>query len=129
MTGETQSGAAVVVPEAFARSAPLMVQVTAPDVGRTEGDAVVGSSDVAAVAEWTDRESSRALTSRGSHSPTQGEPLLRWMNPQDLTSTLFALDATTESMERESLDEGIAAALKALDHASGALREVIVPTV
>ena len=80
------------------------------------------------MAEWTDRESSLALTSRGSHLPVRGEPLLWWMNPQDLTSTLFALDDATESMERESLDEEITAALKALDHARGALREVIIHT-
>ena len=43
-------------------------------------------------------------------------------------STLFALDDATESMERESLDEEIVAVLKALDHARGALREVIIPT-
>ena len=50
------------------------------------------------------------------------------MNPRDSMSTLFALDDATESMERESHDEWIAAALKALDHAKGALREVIVST-
>jgi len=31
-------------------------------------------------------------------------------------------------MERESLDEGIAAMLEALNHARGALREVVIPT-
>ena len=50
------------------------------------------------------------------------------MNPQDPTSTLFTLDDATESMERESLNEGIAAMLKALDHARGTLREIIIPT-
>ena len=50
------------------------------------------------------------------------------MNPQDPMSTLFTLDDATESMERESLHDGIAATLKALDHARGALREVIIPT-
>ena len=50
------------------------------------------------------------------------------MNLWDPMSTLFSLDDATESMERESLDEGIAAMLKALVHARGALREVIVPT-
>ena len=42
--------------------------------------------------------------------------------------TLFTLDDATESMEQESLDEGIAIVLKALDHAKGALCEVIVLT-
>ena len=54
--------------------------------------------------------------------------LLRWMNPRDLTSTLFSLDDATESMEQESLDEGIAVVLSALDDARSALREVVVPT-
>ena len=80
------------------------------------------------VAERTGGESSLALTSEGSRSPTWDKPLLRWMNPQDPTSTLFALDDASESMELESLDEGIAAVLKALDHAMGTLLEVIVPT-
>ena len=106
----------------------MMAQVTVPDVGRMEGDAAEGSPDVAVVMEWTDRESSLALTSGGSHSLAWGEPLLRWMNPQDPTSTLFALDDAAESMEWESLYEGIAAMLKALDHARGTLHEVIVPT-
>ena len=49
------------------------------------------------------------------------------MNPQDPTSTLFTLDDAAESMERESLDERIAAVLEDLNHARGALREVIIP--
>ena len=43
-------------------------------------------------------------------------------------STLFALDDTVESMEQESLDVGIASVLEALDHAVGALRNVVVPS-
>ena len=50
------------------------------------------------------------------------------MNLWDPMSTLFSLDDATESMERESLDEGIAAVLSALDDARGALSEVIIPT-
>ena len=118
----------MVVPKEAARSAPPVAQVMTPDVGQMEGDAAEGSPNVAVVAERTGRELSLALTSAGSHLPTWDEPLLRWANPQDPTSTLFALDDATESMERESLDEGIAAMLKALDHDRGALREVIVPT-
>ena len=53
--------------------------------------------------------------------------LLRWTNPQEPTSTLFTLDDATESMERESLDVGITSMLEALDHARGALRDVVVP--
>ena len=87
-----------------------------------------GSPGIAAVAEWTGGELSLALTLGGSHSPARGVPLLRWMNPQDSTLTLFALNDATKSMEWESLDEGITAMLKILDHARGALREVIVPT-
>ena len=40
---------------------------------------------------------------------------------------LFTLDDTAESMERESLDVGTASVLEALDHATGTLRDVVVP--
>ena len=40
---------------------------------------------------------------------------------------LFTLDAAAESMEQESLDVGIVSMLEALDHATGALRDVLVP--
>ena len=40
---------------------------------------------------------------------------------------LFTLDAAAESMEWESLDVGIASMLEALDHAMGALHDVVVP--
>ena len=118
----------MVAAEAASQPAPSMAQAMAPDVGRTEGDMAKGSLDVVAVAERTGRESSLALTSRDSHSPTWDEPLLRWMNPQDPMLTLFTLDDAAESMEWESLDEGIAAMLQALNHAQSALREVAVPT-
>ena len=73
-------------------------------------------------------ESSLALTSVGSGSPTRGESLLRWTNPQDSASMLFTLDDAAESMERESLNVGIISVLEALNHATGALRDVIVPS-
>ena len=41
---------------------------------------------------------------------------------------LFTLDDTVESMERESLDVGIVSMLKALDHAQGALHNIVVPS-
>ena len=41
---------------------------------------------------------------------------------------LFTLDDVAESMELESLDVGIASVLEALDHATGALRDVVVPS-
>ena len=41
---------------------------------------------------------------------------------------LFTLDATIESMERESLDVGVASVLEALDHAAGELCDVVVPS-
>ena len=41
---------------------------------------------------------------------------------------LFTLDDATESMERESLDVGIASMLKVLDHARGALHDVVIPS-
>ena len=73
-------------------------------------------------------EPSLALTSVGSDSPTRGEALLRWVSLEDQTSTLFTLDDVIESMERESLDMGVTSVLKALDHARGALRDVVVPS-
>ena len=39
---------------------------------------------------------------------------------------LFTLDDAVESMERESLNVGIVSVLEALNHAKGALRNVIV---
>ena len=41
---------------------------------------------------------------------------------------LFTLDDAAESMELESLDVGITSVLKALDHAMGALCDVVVPS-
>ena len=41
--------------------------------------------------------------------------MLRWGSPQDLSSKLFTLDDAAEGMERESLNEGITATLKALN--------------
>ena len=40
---------------------------------------------------------------------------------------LFTLDDDAESMEREGIDVGIASVLKALNHAMGLLRDVVVP--
>ena len=39
---------------------------------------------------------------------------------------LFTLDDAVESMERESLNVGIASMLEAMHHASGALHNIIV---
>ena len=41
---------------------------------------------------------------------------------------LFTLDDAAEGMERASLDVGIASKHEALDHAMGALRDVVVPS-
>ena len=41
---------------------------------------------------------------------------------------LFTLDDATESMERESLDVGIASMLEALDYVKGALRDIVIPS-
>ena len=41
---------------------------------------------------------------------------------------IFTLDDGAEGMDRESLGNGITAMLDALNHAQGALRDVIVPT-
>ena len=83
-----------------------------------DGSATLGASG----------ESSLALTSAGSGSLARGEPLLWWTNPHDLASMLFTLDDTTESMERESLEVGIASMLEALNHTTGALCDVVVPS-
>ena len=72
-------------------------------------------------------EPSLALMSVGSDSPARGEPLLRWRSPENPMSTLFTLNDATESMEQESLDVGVAFVLEALDHAQGALCDVVVP--
>ena len=82
-----------------------------------EGSAVLGASG----------ESSLALTSVGGDMPTRGKLLLQWTNLEHLASTLFTLDDTAESMERKSLDMGIASMLEALDHARGSLGDVVVP--
>ena len=66
--------------------------------------------------------------SMSSDSPTWGEPLLQWASLEDPTSTLFTLDDAIESMEWESLDVGVTSVLKALDHARGALAEVVILT-
>ena len=50
------------------------------------------------------------------------------MDPQDPTSILFSLNNATESIERESLNEGILVMLEALNKARGALRDIIIPT-
>jgi len=41
---------------------------------------------------------------------------------------LLTLDDDAESMEREGLDVGIVFVLKALDHARGALRDIVIPS-
>ena len=87
-----------------------------------------GPLDTTVVAEGTAGELSLVLTSRGSHPPAWDEPLLRWVSPQDPSSELFTLDDAAEGMEQESLNEGITAMLEALNHAKGALRDIIVPT-
>ena len=71
---------------------------------------------------------SLVLTPGGSHLPMWDEPLLRWVSPQDPSSELFTLDDAAKGMERESLNEGITAALEALNQAKGTLRDVIAPT-
>ena len=71
------------------------------------------------VAEETNRELSLVLTLGGSHPPMWDEPLLQWGSPQDPSSELFTLDDAAEGMERDSLNEGIMAALEALNQARG----------
>ena len=87
-----------------------------------------GSPSIVAVVERTSGESPLALMSGGSHSPMRGESLLQWMDLQDPTSILFLLNDASESIERESLNEGILALLEALNQARVILRDVVIPT-
>ena len=48
--------------------------MTAVDVGRTEEDMAEGSSDVAAVAEWTEGEWSLAVISGAAIHPREASP-------------------------------------------------------
>ena len=48
------------------------------------------------------------------------------MYPQDPTLILFSLDDATESIERESLNEGISAMMEVLNQARGVLRNIII---
>ena len=50
------------------------------------------------------------------------------MDTQDPTSALFSLDDVAETLERENLDIGFSAMMNALNQASGALHEIIVPS-
>ena len=75
----------------------------------------------------TSGKSSLALTSVGSDLPARGEPLLRWASAEDPTSMLFTLNDAIESMEQESLDVGVVSVPKAMDHARGVLRDVVIP--
>ena len=50
------------------------------------------------------------------------------MDAQDPTSALFSLDDVAKSMDGVSLDIGFSAVMNALNQASGALREIIVPS-
>ena len=93
-----------------------------------EEDTAGGSSGVMAVVERTRRRSSLALLSGGSRSRTRGEPPLQWMTAQDPTSVLFLLDDASESMEWENLDIGFSAVMDTLIQASGALREILIPS-
>ena len=111
----------MVVPEAAAHPVLPAAPETTPIVGRTEGVMAEGPPGTAAIVEETGKELSLVLTSEGHHPPVRDEPLLRWVSPRDLSSELFTLDDATEGMERESLNEGITAALEALNQARGIL--------
>ena len=94
---------------------PPVAQVMVPEGGWIEGDTTKGSLGVMVVVERTSGGSPLALMSRGSRSPTRGESLLQWMDPQDPTSILLSLDDATKSIERESLNEGISAMMDVLN--------------
>ena len=50
------------------------------------------------------------------------------MAAQDPALVLFSLDDATENLEWENLDVGFSAVMGALREASGALREIVVPS-
>jgi len=127
-TSPAGSGTAMAASEGAAQSAPPAVLATASEAGRMEENVAGGSPGVVTVVERTHRRSFPALLSGASRSPTRGEPLLQWMAAQDPTSVLFSLDDTVESLERENLDIGFSAMMGALREASGALREILVPS-
>ena len=87
-----------------------------------------GPSDTVVVAEEIDRELSLVLTLESHQPPAWDEPPFRWVSLWDPSSELFTLDDAAEGMERENLNEGFTATLEALNQASGALRDVIIPT-
>ena len=122
-----QLEAMVAVLEAAVCPMPPMAPETTLAVGGTEGVMAEGPSNATAVAEETGRELSLALTSESRYPPARDESPLWWVSPWDPSSELFTLDDATEGMERESLNEGITAALEALNRARGTLRDVIVP--
>ena len=119
--GRMEGSSEVVVLGAESASVPLTLSIAGRSVPAgtswREGSAVIGAGG----------EPSLALMSVGNNLPAWGKPLLLWVSLEDPTSTLFTLDDAAESMERESLDVGIASVLEALDHARGALRDVVVP--
>ena len=114
--------------EGAAQSVPPAVPAAVLGEGRTEEDTAGGSSGILAVVGRTRRRSPPALLSGGIRSPTRGESWLQWMDARDPTSALFSLDDVAESMERESLDIGFSAVMNALNQATGAMREIIVPS-
>ena len=126
-TDGSQQEVVVVALEAAVRPVSPVTPEAMPVMGRTEGVVDVGPPDIAVVNKEADRELSLVLISGGSHSPMMNEPLLQWGSPQDPSSALFTLDDDIEGMERESLDNGITTMLDALNHARGALRDIIVP--
>ena len=77
--GQGQPDTAMVASKGAVQSAPPTAQATEPEVGRTEGDTLEGSSGAVAVVERTSRGSSLALMSGGCRSPARGEPPLQWM--------------------------------------------------
>ena len=91
-------------------------------------DMAGGSSGVMMVVGRTRREPPLALLSGGSRSPAWGEPPMQWIAAQDPASVLFSLDDAIESLEWENLDVGLSAVMGALREASGALREILVPS-
>ena len=118
----------MVASEGVVQSAPLVVQAMAPGAGRMEEDVARGSVGVMTVMGRTRREPPLGLLSGGSRSPARGKLPVQWMAAQDPALSLFLLDDAAESLEWENLDVGLSAVMGALREASGALREILVPS-
>ena len=115
VTSQAQRDVVTVVSEGAVQSMPPPPRATAPEAGWIEGDTTGWSLGVIGVVQRTSGGSPSTLMLGGSRSPAQGESLVQWMDPQDLTLTIFSLHDASKSIEQESLDEGISVMMDVLN--------------